>query len=382
MNMKGNTTEREAHTLKNRIVFTCAFVICVDSFFNASYFYQKSIETGDFAQSILYAVIIGLIYFSIVTAIALVGIRQLPTFSQDKFSTLFPLWLGLSLVPACFSLWLTVSVLGLSPAQNEYLSQATKKTNAIASSTISAVREAIALEAPLSSAISSLKVLYENETKNGSVCGQGKGLGECASTLSGLKAMAESTHKRFIESKANAQRHIRRIEDSQDKLRRLAKNKEIDFDERVVAIKKEMATMIIAIESLQRTIPISALQNAIDGFSREFSTAGIGDIGASRLNVLLHPIAQRLNDSMGDLKEVSQRSIKPIDNPSNTEILAGGIEAIYPIISIGLLMSFAPLFLCLWVIISTRDPDDDDDDDDGNYGGQNLTDIQAVRSRA
>ncbi len=334
---------------------TLIFIILVDTFFNTSYIYQLLSEvSSSFGQSLAYSLLLGGVFFAIAKLISHFGIRVIPYHSPTVYSVSFPIWLGFAIVVSCLSFWLTLLYLGLLPSQDVFLKRAVQKTNLVASSTIKAQREAEALEAVLLSVIHTADVKLKNEQDSGSVCGKGKGKGECANIISGLLAVSISTRNQIIESRASAAPLIRRIEDNQDALRRLAKNKELDFNQRVSAMKNEMSLMITDIEALKKVIPIPALQNAIEAFSREFKMSGIGDIGATRLKGDFRPVAEQLRRKIGYLKEISNREIKPIDDPSKLDILCAGMEAILPMAGIAFLMAFAPIGLIMCVLISIR----------------------------
>jgi hypothetical protein len=384
--MKNSSKDLDHENLKKTGLWICNLIVAGDTVINSMYIYNHLSTDGTDLSDIIATLIFGIIWFSVVRYLTTIGIKGLPNHSSKKLKTTFPAWFGFMACVTLVSIWLTLSYLGLSTAQTEYLNKNTQKTNEIASLTIKAQRQAEGLEAPLLSADNTAEDLLVNEQSSGAVCSVGKGRGECANIISGLHTVAVSTRNQIVQSKASAAPHIRRIEEYQDQLRRLANDKDMTFKERVEKMKQAMALLIEEIETLKRIIPIPALQNVIEAFSREFKTAGIGDIGANRLNSKFRPIADQLRREIGNLKEASNRQIKPISNLSNYEIISKGINAIVPLLAIAIVLGASPMFFCLYLLVSGWEDDPETPPYDPTVNTvypaleDNLIDINAGRS--
>lgn len=334
----------------------------VDSTFNTIYIYQNSLAVdGGNLGSILTAGGIWLIYFFGMLGFTRWGVSTIPTITPHKTRIhLFTAWVVFCGSITIASSWITVSYLGLDGAQNEFIKHTVQTTNETADTIKQAVRQAESLQSPVISAMNAGKKMSMDEQKSGSVCGVGQGRGECAQIISNLTRDASTTNDQINESKARTAPLIRRIEERQDRLRRLSENKNMPFDKRVNEMQRIMAFIVEDINNLKRQIPLSALQTAVESFSRELSHTGITPIGATRIRAQFFPISEQIRYALGDVKEATELHIEPIANPTEYDIITGGAQAIVPVIAFGVGISAIPFLLCLFTVIATGRKHDTD----------------------
>lgn len=337
--------EKHRNTAKN----VAKIGIFSDTAINTAYIYQ-AMSTGDAVLSpILGSLVFFIFWFTVISWMTNFGIDLLSCAEEEKKKRVLPLWSVFMVSVTAVSVYMGANFLGGAVAKDDYLANKTQQAFSVAHQVLQAQARITQLKSLFETANGQASLMLRSERQGGGVSNK-SGPGPVTTLLEGLVNTSVKSSKQIIVANGKAQPIIRELEESEGEINRLNRRDDLSHGEKNRQLQDKLTDFNSNVSNLQKLLPISTLETAIDSFGRDFDSV-VDPVSSERITSVFHPISTRLARELGSIKDASSLQIPPLKELSDYQLLSRSDKA-RPLIVIALLLACMPLAIsfCIYLI--------------------------------
>lgn len=352
-------TQHEIETSRSGLVIVAGLLALLSAILSAAYVWKSLGTDGINAADVALTFAFGVALWAGLFVLHRYAIQVLPRLASDVRGAALAVWLGLATLATFTSIATGSAFLAGGKAQDAVLTTQIEEATDAGNEAVSAQRSAEALIDPIRTTEAALKVMYESERRDGSVCLTGAGAGQCTAVTRTLLESTAATEKQIIESKARAVPLIEAVRREQDQLRRLRDRTDLDFKERTEGLEKSMGNLTLAVNELLSGLPTQAVESLATAYSAEFRQLGLPEIGAIRISGAVSERAGQLRVRLADLREAQSFHVPSFkSNIDAFKAIEMEFGAVWPLIAMAALIDLIPVGLMFVLFLSSRGNDD------------------------